>query len=269
MHDVSVPEELVLDRLHALGLRGVYLKRRPKKAQDLSARDLEAHAPSLPVRGEPAPDELVVHEHGVPFHARLGDGMSTGLFLDQRANRARVRALASGKRVLNLFAYTCGFTVAAAVGGALETVSVDASKKALERGRANLGLSGLEGPAHRFVADDAFEVLARMAKRGERFDLVCVDPPTFSTTKRGRWTSGKDWERLAALVFAVLTEGGVAIATSNDRRMAQGAFRAHLRAGAALAGVSLARLVDLAPPLDFRAGPGENPLLKGVLAERA
>jgi 23S rRNA (cytosine1962-C5)-methyltransferase len=268
LHDCALSEDAVLDALAVLGPRGIYLKRRPKKAQDLSKKDLEAHAPRAPVRGEPAPEPLVVRERGVPFAVRLGDGMSTGLFLDQRENRRRVRERAAGKSVLNLFSYTCAFTVAAAVGGARSTLSVDASSRALERGRENLALSGLEGPSHRFVADDVFDVLGRLAKRGERFDLVCVDPPTFSTTKRTRWTSGRDWVELLAKVFAVLGESGAVLATSNDRRMTQGAFRAWARAAGEQAGVSIVRVVDLPEPLDFRAGPGEPPLLKGLWIER-
>jgi 23S rRNA (cytosine1962-C5)-methyltransferase len=278
LHDTPLSEAAILDALEGLRPRGVYLKRRPKKAQDLSKKDLEAHAPSAPLRGEPAPEPLVVRELGVPYAVRLGDGMSTGLFLDQRENRRRVRERAAGRSVLNLFSYTCAFTVAAAVGGASRTLSVDASSRALERGRENLALSGHEGPSHRFVAADVFDVLARLGKRGERFDLVCVDPPTFSTTKRTRWTSGKDWAGLFAKVLAVLAAGGAVLATSNDRRMTQGAFRAYARAGAEEAAVPLARVVDLPEPLDFRAhhvdrradaaGPGESPLLKGLWIER-
>ena len=269
LHDSALSEEVVLESLGQLEPRGIYLKRRPRKAQDLSKKDLEQHAPSAPVRGEPAPEPLVVRERGVPYAVRLGDGMSTGLFLDQRENRRRVRERSAGKSVLNLFSYTCAFTVAAAVGGARSTLSVDASARALERGRENLALSGHDGPQHRFVADDVFDVLTRLAKRGERFELVCVDPPTFSTTKRSRWTSGKDWAGLFEKVFAVLAEAGTVLATSNDRRMTQGAFRAYARAGGEQARVSLARVVDLPEPLDFRAGPGETPLLKGLWIERA
>jgi len=268
LHDPVLEESRILDQLAHLGARGIYVKRRPRAARDLASVDVSELAPPAPVRGEPAQGELIVREHGMPFLVRLGDGLSTGLFLEPREDRARVPALAAGKRVLNLFAYTCGFTVAAALGGARETLSVDASQRALDRGRANLALSGFEGAAHRLTADDAFDVLARLRKRTERFDLVCVDPPTFSTTKRSRWTSGKDWARLAEAVLSVVAEGGSVIATSNDRRMTQGTFRKHLRDGAAQAGVPLGRLVDLAPPLDFRAGPGESPPLKGLLVER-
>jgi len=88
------------------------------------------------LRGSAAPDELEIFEEGIPYLVRLGDGLSTGIFLDQRANRRRLRHAAKGKLVLNLFSYTCGFSVAAAVGGATKTLSVDASAAALERGRA-------------------------------------------------------------------------------------------------------------------------------------
>ena len=92
--------------------------------------------------GEAAPPQFPVHENGLSFLVRAYDGFSTGLFLDQRENRRRVRELASGKRVLNLFAYTCGFSVAAAAGGAAQTVSVDASVKHLESLIERLGRYG-------------------------------------------------------------------------------------------------------------------------------
>lgn len=273
LHDCALDEGAILEPLAELGARGIYLKRRPKVAHDLSRRDLEAHAPREPVRGEGTGgtqgDELVVREHGVPFLCRLGDGMSTGLFLDQRENRRRVREWAEGRDVLNLFAYTCAFSVAAAVGGARSTLSVDASRVALDRGRANLALSGFEGPAHRVIADDVFDALARLAKRGERFGLVILDPPTFSTTKRSRWTSGKAWAGLFARALRVLAPGGRLLATSNDRRMSQASFRDLARAGAQEADTPIARLVDLAPPLDFRVDAASAPLLKSLLVERA
>jgi len=267
IHDAEVDEAHLLDRVHALGFRGVYLKRRPKKAQDLSAQDMTLHAPPLPVRGEPAADEFAVLENGMPILVRLGDGMSTGLFLDQRTHRAKVRERAKGKRVLNLFSYTCGFTLAAALGEAQSTLSVDASKRALDRGRANLAHAKVDGPQHRFIAEDAFDVLRRLHKRGEIFDLVCVDPPTFSTTKSSRWSSGAGWRDLFAQVARVVAPEGVILATSNDRRMHQGAFRDHARAGLVLASRESKRLVDSGAPLDFRDADAKEPLLKGLFVE--
>src|SRR5262249_21262483 len=102
--------ERVLDKVHSLGFDGVYLKVRPKQpsvlTRDGDAR-LTALAPARPVRGVAAPSEVAVQEEGVPLLARLGDGLSTGLFLDQRGNRQRIRAAAEGKSMANLFAYTC------------------------------------------------------------------------------------------------------------------------------------------------------------------
>src|SRR6202012_4428332 len=105
-------------------------------------------------------------------------------FIDQRANRAFVRRT-TPKRVLNTFAYTCSFSVAAALAGA-ESVSVDLSKKSLDRGRENFALNGLDAAAHRFFADDVLDVLPRLARKQESFDMIILDPPTFSRGNKGR-----------------------------------------------------------------------------------
>lgn len=258
LSDCGVPEPVILDSLAALEPRGIYVKRRPKKAQELSKADMELHAPSAPLRGEPAEPEMIVREHGIAFPVRLGDGMSTGIFLDQRENRRRVRELAAGKSFLNLFSYTCAFTVAAALGGAKSTLSVDAARRAIDRGRAHPALA--DESKHRFIVDDVFDVLARLAKRSDRFDLIIVDPPTFSTVGKSRWTSLDAWEGLLRSVLAISSEHGVVIATSNDGRMSQLDFREIalkvMRGGR--------RLVDLAEPLDFRVGAGARGL-KGLM----
>ncbi len=256
----------ILDRLAATGASGVYVKRRPLRANTLDEATTRALAPSEPLRGAPAPDELMIHEHGVPFLVRLGDGLSTGLFLDQRENRARVRAMAGGKRVLNLFSYTCAFSVVAGMGGASSVMSVDASVRALERGRAAFSAAGLDAALHETAADDVFEVLERLRRRGRRFDLVIVDPPTYSSTKKTRFTSGSMWRELSKRAVSVLEPGGSILATSNDRRLKQGAFREAIREGARSVDVELSQLRDLPPPVDFPALPGTEPHLKGVIA---
>lgn len=121
------------------------------------------------------------------FGLDFAAGYSAGLFIDQRANRALMRH-AGVQRLLNTFAYTCSFSVAAALAGA-ETVSVDLSKKSLDRGRENFVLNGLEPTAergHRFHADDVLDVLPRLARKGETFDAIILDPPTFSRGNKGR-----------------------------------------------------------------------------------
>ncbi len=257
-------EEEAADALVACGLTGVYVKRRPRQANVVTEH--AALAPAEPIRGRPAPTSLLVREHGLPFAVRLGDGLSTGLFLDQRDNRRRVRQRSGGASVLNLFSYTCGFTVAAVAGGAARTVSVDASGAALDRGRLNLdGLGAGTTEAHRFVRADAFEWLARAGRRGETFDVVCCDPPTYATGSQGRWTSGAAWASLTAMCVKVLAPGGTLLVTSNDRRMTRAAFRAFVRRGAADAGRAWTSLKDLPMPPDFPSLSGQEPHTKGLL----
>ena len=255
LYDAGLPEEArIIDALATTtDKRGIYVKRRPRQANVIVEAG-EDRAPTEPVWGEAAPSPLEIVEHGVPLLCRLGEGLSTGVFLDQRANRTRVRELARGARVLNLFAYTCPFTVAAALGGARQTLSVDASKRALEWGRENLGRSGLDEALHQTLHADCFDVLRDLAAGGERYDLVILDPPTYSKTKSTRWKSGKGWRELAALALGVLGDGGQLLVCSNDRRMSRGAFRKHLRAAARDRRRSIAQLKDLPSPRDF---PGE------------
>lgn len=252
-----------------LGARGVYLKRRPKRANDLDEATARALAPPEPIAGEPtAESEIDVLESGVRLRARLGDGLSTGLFLDQRAHRARVRELSGGARVLNLFSYTCAFSIFAALGGAREVVSVDAARKQLERGTRGFEVAGLDPKMHETIADDAFAVLDRFARRGRAFDLVVCDPPTYSSAGKTRFTSGKMWKELAARVLRVLAPHGAVLATTNDRRASQRDLRAAFHEASRATEIRLASLRDLPAPVDFPAPIGTEPHLKGVIARR-
>jgi 23S rRNA (cytosine1962-C5)-methyltransferase len=260
----------VLDRLGALGFDGVYLKNRPKQANVLVDTRREEVAPANAVRGDSAPEEIEVREEGVPLGVRLGDGLSTGVFLDQRANRRLVRETARGARVLNLFAYTCAFTVAAAVGGASRTVSVDASIAALERGRLGLERLGLlEGDArarHTFVAEDAFTWLARAARKDERFDLVICDPPSYSSTKKRRFVAESDYDDLVALAGALLAPGGRLLASVNHRGLSRSKLRRMVGQGLRAAGREPLQIKDLAPAPEHPPAPGHDPYMKAVLA---
>jgi 23S rRNA (cytosine1962-C5)-methyltransferase len=150
----------------------------------LPRQNAERVAPVL-MRGDPAaPPDSVASEQGVRFGIDFGAGYSSGLFIDQRANRARVRRSVP-LRMLNTFAYTCSFSVVAAMAGA-QTLSIDLSKKSLDRGRNNFALNRLPADGHRFIADDVLDVLPRLARRGETFDMIILDPPTFSLGNRGR-----------------------------------------------------------------------------------
>jgi 23S rRNA (cytosine1962-C5)-methyltransferase len=136
--------------------------------------------------------------YGIDFTA----GYSVGLFVDQRANRRYLRKIAP-KKLLNCFAYTCSFAVAASSSGAT-TVNIDLSKKSLARGRENFGLNGLPTEEHRFIADDVLSVLPRLARKGEKFDAIILDPPTFSRSHRGSvFQVERDFEKLLLAALEV------------------------------------------------------------------
>ena len=265
--DDAARRERVLDRLHALGFAGIYLKMRPKQANVLVDTRRDDLAPALPVRGEAAPAELVVREEGVPLLVRLGDGLSTGIFLDQRQNRRLVREKSGGARVANLFSYTCAFSIVAALGSASTTVSVDASALALERGRKGFEVAGIPlDSSHRFVAEDAFAWLARAATKNERFDLVILDPPSYSSTKKRRFVAESDYDDLVALAMAVLAPRGRLLASCNHRGLSRAKLRRLVAQGARSAGRELAQLKDLPDGPDFPPAPGREAHMKSVLA---
>lgn len=173
-------------------------------ARFLPIKPDERIAPVLRSGDATLPLTTVVTEAAARYALDFGAGYSHGLFLDQRANRAVVRTL-KPKRLLNTFSYTCSFSVVAAMSGA-ETVSVDLSKKSLDRGRENFAINNLSEEGHRFFADDVLDVLPRLAKRGEKFDAIILDPPTFSRGNKGRrWQVEQHLEGLlnAALELAM------------------------------------------------------------------
>ncbi|HEX3595963.1 MAG TPA: class I SAM-dependent rRNA methyltransferase [Polyangiaceae bacterium] len=242
---------------------GVYAKHHERG--DLRRKGREYVAPVTPVAGAAAPAELLVEENGVRWAVALHDGLSTGLFLDQRDNRRRVRAFASGTRVLNLFSYTCSFSVAAALGGAVETVSVDLSNRALERGRENLARNDVAASGHRFIREDALVYLGRAIRRGERFQLVVLDPPSFGTRGKKTFSVERDYADLARSAMTVLAEGGRLLAVTNHRKTSPARLRALLEDAARNAGRRITTLSDLPPPDDFPHRVEGVPSTKSVL----
>ncbi|MBZ0253106.1 MAG: class I SAM-dependent methyltransferase, partial [Candidatus Methylomirabilis sp.] len=153
----------------------------------------------------------------------------------------------------NLFAYTGGFTLAAALGGAEATVTVDAAASACRWAGRNLVLNGFAaGEAHRIVRADAFDYLRRAARKSERYGLVVCDPPGFATVGRKRWSAERDLAELVALCRAVLPPGGEMLVTVNLHSMPEKAFAAAVAEGL---GPS-AGFATYPPPRDFPLAGG-------------
>ena len=160
-----------------------------------------------------------VHEGGLKFLVNLSDYVDTGLFLDHRVTRGMVRDHAKGKSFLNLFCYTGSFTVYAADGGATQSVSVDLSKNYLDWAKANLRLNGLDGDQHRFISQDVMQFITEH-HREPTYDLVVIDPPTFSNSKRTErdWTVQGQAEELLRQTLPLVNNGGVIYFSTNFRR---------------------------------------------------
>jgi 23S rRNA (cytosine1962-C5)-methyltransferase len=208
-------------------LTSIYLKRRPREAHGTDA----AHqAPAEPIWG-PAADRCIVREASAKFEIRPANGLSVGLYLDSRDARAWVRKHAEGRRVLNLFAYTCGFGIAARLGKAARAVNVDLSRKVLDWGEQNHALNGLTVDRRDFIAGDCFDWLARFAKKSEQFDLVVIDPPSFSNADGRRFRAEIDYPQLVAGASAVLAKGGALLACCNLEVMTHRRLSTHVESG--------------------------------------
>lgn len=201
------------------------------------------------------PLETEVREGGVLYGIDFAAGYSHGLFLDQRANRAALRRFAP-RRLLNTFAYTCSFSVVAALAGG-ETLSLDLSRKSLDRGRANFTRNGLD-PAggHRFLADDVLDVLPRLARRGEKFDAIVLDPPTFSRGSKGRvWKVEDHFAALLDAALQVAVPGARLLLSTNSTLCDDVALETMAREGLKAAGLRGALHREPALP-DFPPGHG-------------
>lgn len=189
------------------------------------AREAREQQPARLVEGE-EPGVVEVREWGVRYAVEPAGGYSAGLFLDQRMNRRRVRDVRP-RRMLNLFAYTCSFSVCAALGGGT-TLSVDVAKRALARGRENFARNGVEtgGGGHRFVADDAAKVVPRLVRRGEKFDLIVLDPPTFGRADGRVFRLERDLPGLVGGCFALLEPGGFLLVSCNYAAWSAASLRA-------------------------------------------
>jgi 23S rRNA (cytosine1962-C5)-methyltransferase len=210
------------------------------------------------------PEPFVVVENGMKMEVDLIAGQKTGLFLDHRDNRATVRRLAPGRRVLNLFSYTGAFSLAAVLGGATRVVSVDSAAPASEAARRNFALNGVDPQDHEFEARDAFEYLEECLKRGRTFDLVIADPPSFAGGKQQLKRALRAYTRLHALCLRVTEPGGLYCAASCTAQVSPDAFRETLADAGERAKVDLFVVHDAGHAFDhpMRAAHPEGRYLK-------
>lgn len=220
----------------------------------LPIKNADRISPVLHTGDATLPVTTVVTEAGIRYGLDFATGYSHGLFLDQRANRAKLAVLRP-KKLLNTFAYTCSFSVVAAIGGA-ETLSVDLSRKSLDRGKQNLALNGIEETKHRFEADDTLELLPKLAQRGERFDAIILDPPTFSRGNHGRlWQVEQHFEDLLMAALELAGPKCAILLSTNCTKLDEAGLERQARACAKIK----RRTADYSrtnTPVDFPIGHG-------------
>jgi 23S rRNA (cytosine1962-C5)-methyltransferase len=269
--------------------RGIYHKVTTARVREKSP---DESAPQH-LYGEAAPDRFTIHENRVIYEISFTEGYSVGIFLDQRDNRRRLLtnyiapdfyvspqpnkvgpAVLSGPpeppptlkgiEVLNTFAYTCAFSVCAALAGARVT-SLDLSKKYLDWGRRNFQLNSIDPAQHDFIYGDVFDWLKRFAKKQRQFDVVLLDPPTFSKSKEsGIFRAEDDYARLVTDALKVLKPGGVLFASSNAARWAPEDFVKTVHAAIAKSGRKIICEHYVPQPPDFPISKAEPAYLKTV-----
>ena len=205
---------------------------------------------SAHVYGQEAPDFFTVLENGVLYQVFMNDGLMTGIFLDQHEVRGSlVDGLAMGKSLLNMFSYTAAFSVAAAMGGASQTTSVDLAKRSRELSQAHFQANGISTDDHRFIVMDVFEYFKYAKRKGLTYDVIVLDPPSFARNKKQTFSVVKDYHKLISQSLEILNPGGIIIASTNAANVSRQKFTEQIDKG--FAGRSYQILNKYGLPADF------------------
>ena len=205
---------------------------------------------SAHVYGQEAPDFFTVLENGVLYQVFMNDGLMTGIFLDQHEVRGSlVDGLAMGKSLLNMFSYTAAFSVAAVIGGASQTTSVDLAKRSRELSQAHFQANGISTDDHRFIVMDVFEYFKYAKRKGLTYDVIVLDPPSFARNKKQTFSVAKDYHKLISQSLEILNPGGIIIASTNAANVSRQKFTEQIDKG--FAGRSYQILNKYGLPADF------------------
>ena len=205
---------------------------------------------SAHVYGQEAPEFFTVLENGVLYQVFMNDGLMTGIFLDQHEVRGSlVDGLAMGKSLLNMFSYTAAFSVAAAMGGASQTTSVDLAKRSRELSQAHFQANGISTDEHRFIVMDVFEYFKYAKRKDLTYDVIVLDPPSFARNKKQTFSVAKDYHKLISQSLEILNPGGIIIASTNAANVSRQKFTEQIDKG--FAGRSYQILNKYGLPADF------------------
>ncbi|HEM6116360.1 TPA: class I SAM-dependent rRNA methyltransferase [Streptococcus suis] len=228
-------------------LSGAYEKYRFKGAERQSGH----------LYGAKAPETFEVLENNVKYQIFLNDGLMTGIFLDQHEVRGRlVDGLAAGKSVLNLFSYTAAFSVAAAMGGARQTTSVDLAKRSVELSEAHFKANGLDTLNHKLKVMDVFAYYRYAKRHGLTYDVIVIDPPSFARNKKQTFSVSKDYHRLVSEAVAILNPNGILILSTNASNLSVEQFQKQINKGFGGKAYQVLSLDQL--PADFKINKNDE-----------
>ena len=255
-------KESVRELMKLLGFSSWYYRWRSSKAVQSDVDLMDESSP-------PPPQEWVFEENHVRYQARREQGHAYGLFLDQRHNRRWMKKEAQGKRVLNLFCYTGGFSVCAAAGEASQVVSVDLSKRYLHWARDNFALNNCDpqSEAYEFRAMDSLDYLQYASRKGLQFDIIVCDPPSFSRNRKQVFRVDKDFPALIASCGAVLAPGGQVLFCTNYEKWGWSKWSSEIQKQTKGSGLE-SSFQPCYGDLDFEENP-KNTNLKSFLLRKA
>jgi 23S rRNA (cytosine1962-C5)-methyltransferase len=237
-------------------IQSIVLMDRSQKASDADVKT---------IFGTPPSGSFSVKEFGVPYLIRFTETKHPGLFLDHAPLREWLLKTQTGKTALNLFSYTGSLSVAAAKGGATHVTTIDLSKSTIEWAQANWANAGLKEEQGRFIYGDVLEWLPRLAKKNEQFETILCDPPSFSRSKNGTFSTQKDSKKLHELIFPLLKNGGILVTSINSENYPEVNFLKdiHDAAQATHATIQILKRVDLPETFPTRSAQLSERYLKG------
>jgi len=239
-------------RQEAKGLAGVFGRDEIPRDEDSD----EGAPQGRVLWGAEPPERIEIGEHGMKLLVDVRRGQKTGMFLDQRENRRLVRELSAGRGdALNLFGYTGGFSVAAALGGAKHVVTIDVDRDAIVLARENFRVNGLDPADHAFASEDAFEILKRYKAQGRQFDLVVCDPPAFAKSQKAVEAALAGYASLNRAALHVLAPGGLLVTASCSARVSPEQFHDAVKEAAYKTRIDLQLVEDRRQPPDHPVAP--------------
>ena len=257
-------KELIIEQLQEAipSILGIYEKIRYASKEKLPESQF--------VRGVKASEPLIVQEEGVRYATYLDEGLMTGIFLDQREVRTLLRDdYSAGKTILNLFSYTGAFSVAAAMGGAVQTTSVDVANRSLEKTREQFEVNGIDISEQKIYVMDVFDYIKYAAKKALTFDTIVLDPPSFARTKKRTFSVAKDYAGLVEQLVLLTAKKGTLILSTNAANVSEKQFLEMIHKGLHSSGRRYRIVHQKKLPMDFPAAP-HTPLsdyLKVVFVE--